>query len=69
MSEHEDRRTAAYMAYQSDKERLWQAAVAAMQGLLADPHYQKSGKPCADAAFNYADAMVAEFNRRTEGVE
>ena len=53
----------------SDKERLWQAAVAAMQGMLADHTYRETGEPCADAAFHYAEAMLDEFKRRTEGGE
>ena len=55
----------------SDKERLWQAAVAALSGLTSEtsecgvwPEDQY-----ASEAFEIAEAMVAELNRRTEGGE
>lgn len=55
----------------SDKERLAHFAAAAMQGYIGNiPHnveYQIG--EIVDDVFDFAEAMVAEFNRRTEGGE
>ena len=55
----------------SDKERLWQAAGWAMQGLIAgaSPDGVWPSDQYASEAFKVADAMMAEFERHTEGGE
>ena len=56
-----------FAAPPSDNEMLRQFATAAMQGMLADYTYRETGGPCADAAFHYAEAMMAELKQRTGG--
>ena len=53
----------------SDKERLWHAGLAVMQGLLADQTLNMTPDELARTCFADAEAMVAELNRRTEGGE
>ena len=41
------------------KAKRWQAALAAMQGLLACPELEGAPRQFANWAFEYADAMLA----------
>lgn len=45
------------------EKRRWDAAVAAMQGILSDPEINSDGKTVAKASLEYADALVSEFKK------
>ncbi|MCM1031586.1 MAG: fibrobacter succinogenes major paralogous domain-containing protein [Oscillibacter sp.] len=45
------------------EQRRWDAAVAAMQGMLSDPGINADGETVAKACIEYSNALVAEFKK------
>lgn len=45
------------------EQRRWDAAIAAMQGMLSDPEINSGGETVAKACIEYADALIEEFKK------